>query len=126
MTKEDSFRKSRGSKEKAIIITLEQRCDVIDGHEREQRNSKMGREVKMPESTVRNVMKHAEEIKVRGKVASAFRGLQISTSYKSFTMIEIECLLALWIEDYNKKHTASASIYMKIKKKERKQFSLLC
>jgi hypothetical protein len=50
---EDSFRKSIDAEKKAIIITLEQKCDVIEWHERGHKNSKIGRYVKMPESMVR-------------------------------------------------------------------------
>jgi hypothetical protein len=36
---------------------------------------KIGRDVGMPKSPVRNIIKHAGEIKEKGKAASAFRGL---------------------------------------------------
>uniref|UniRef100_A0A5F8GLC9 Tigger transposable element-derived protein 1-like n=1 Tax=Monodelphis domestica TaxID=13616 RepID=A0A5F8GLC9_MONDO len=90
-------------KKKRLVITLEQKCDVIERHERGHSNSKIGRDVGMPESTVRNIIKHAGEIKEKGKVASTFCGLQTTTRNRSVTMIEMERLLAVWIDDCNKK-----------------------
>ncbi|XP_043835158.1 tigger transposable element-derived protein 1-like [Dromiciops gliroides] len=90
-------------KKKRLVITLEQKCDVIERHERGHSNSKIGRDVGMPESTVRNIIKHAGEIKKKGKVASTFCGLQTTTRNRSVTMIEMERLLAVWIDDCNKK-----------------------
>ncbi|KAM9033903.1 uncharacterized protein LOC105749892 [Sarcophilus harrisii] len=91
------------TKKKRLVITLEQKFDVIERHERGHSNSKIGRDIGMPESTVRNIIKHAGEIKKKGKVASTFCGLQTTTRNRSITMIEMERLLAVWIEDCNKK-----------------------
>ncbi|XP_044522035.1 uncharacterized protein LOC123238854 [Gracilinanus agilis] len=91
------------TKKKRLVITLEQKFDVIERHERGHSNSKIGRDIGMPESTVRNIIKHAGEIKKKGKVASTFCGLQTTTRNRSITMIEMERLLAVWIEDCNQK-----------------------
>jgi hypothetical protein len=58
----------------------------------------MRRDAGMPECTVRNIIKHAGEIKGKGKVASAFCGLHTSTRNSSLTVIETG-LLIVWIED---------------------------
>jgi hypothetical protein len=58
--------------------------------------------IEMPECTVRNIMKHAREVKMKGKVASCFvvcKHLQGT----SVTVIEIQSVLSVWIEDWNKK-----------------------
>jgi hypothetical protein len=100
----------RSAKKKRIVITLEQKCDVIEQHERGHSNSEIGRDVGMPKSSVWNIIKHAEEIKGKCKVASAFCGLQTSSRNRSVTVIEMECLLTeLWI-----KHSASTGICTKI------------
>jgi hypothetical protein len=57
----------------------------------------------MPASMVWNVIKHAGEIKEKGKVASAFCCSQTATRNRSVTVIEIEHLLTVWIEDCHQK-----------------------
>jgi hypothetical protein len=49
---------------------------VIEGYERGHSNSKIGRDVGMLDSTVRNIMKLAGEIREEGKATTAFCGLQ--------------------------------------------------
>ncbi|KAM6471896.1 uncharacterized protein PHA67_002618 isoform 2-T2 [Liasis olivaceus] len=114
------------SKKKRLVITLEQKCDVIERHECGHSNAKIGRDVGMPESTVRNIIKHAGEIKKKGKVASAFCGLQTSARNRSVTMIETEHLLTEWIEDCNQKciplsraaiQTKALSLFQRVKEK---------
>jgi hypothetical protein len=78
---------------------------VIGRHERGHSNSKIGRHIGMPKSTVRNIIKQAREMNGKGKVASAFCGLQLSTRNGGVNMIEIERLLTVWIEDCNQKRT---------------------
>jgi hypothetical protein len=90
-------------KKKRLVITLEQNFDVTERHERGHSNSTIGRNVAIPESTVRNIIQHAGGIKERGKAASAFSRLQTPTRNRSVTMIEIECLLTVWIENCNQK-----------------------
>jgi hypothetical protein len=50
----------------------------------------MGWGVGMPEYTVRNIIKHAREIKEKGKVAAYLCGLQTSARDVSVTVIEME------------------------------------
>jgi hypothetical protein len=50
-------------KETRLVITVEQKFDVTERHERGHSNSKAGRDVGMSESTVRNIIKHSGEIK---------------------------------------------------------------
>jgi hypothetical protein len=52
----------------------------------------------MPESVVQAIIKHKENNR-KGKVASAFCGLQTSTRNRSVTVKEIGCILTVWIED---------------------------
>jgi hypothetical protein len=47
---------------------------VIEGREHGHSNSKIGRDVGMPKSTVRNVIKHAGEIKDNRKMHQLFVG----------------------------------------------------
>ncbi|XP_063152245.1 uncharacterized protein LOC134492057 isoform X1 [Candoia aspera] len=117
---------SPSSKKKRLVITLEQKCDVIERHECGHSNAKIGRDVGMPESTVRNIIKHAGEIKKKGKVASAFCGLQTSARNRSVTMMETEHLLTVWIEDCNQKRiplsraaiqTKALSLFKRVKEK---------
>jgi hypothetical protein len=68
---------------------IEHKCDHI--------NSKMRWDVGMPESMVRNLIKHAGEINEKGKVASSFCCLWTATRNRSVTMMEIEHLLSVWI-----------------------------
>jgi hypothetical protein len=81
----------------------------------------------MPESTGRNIIKHAGEIKERGKISSDFCGLQTSTRNISVTIIEIERLLAVWIEDCNQKliplrraaiQTKALNLFKRVKEKK--------
>ncbi|XP_059173239.1 uncharacterized protein LOC131953856 isoform X2 [Physella acuta] len=91
-------------KKKRLVISLEQKFDVIARHERGHSNYKIGRDLGMPESTVRNIIKHSEEIKEKGRVALALGDWQVSTTNRSLTMMEMERLLAAWIEECNRKH----------------------
>lgn len=93
---------NKASKKKRLVITLEQKFDIIDKHERGISNSDIGRVVGMSESTVRNIIKHSEEIKEKGRVAEGFCGLQTSTR-RNITLIEMERLLSNWIEECHKK-----------------------
>lgn len=72
-------------------------------HEGGRSNSKTGRDVGMPESTVRNSIKHAGEIREKCKFASAFCGLRTSTKNTSVKVIGIQRLLTVWIGDCNQK-----------------------
>jgi hypothetical protein len=63
------------SKEKRIVIILEQKFDANERTERGHSNVRAGRDVGLPESAVRNTVKHAGEIK-EAKIASDFCGLQ--------------------------------------------------
>lgn len=67
--------------------------------------NKIGRDVRTPESTVWNI-KHADEIKEKSEVASVFCGLQTTIRNRGVTMIEMESLLAVWIEDCNQKYVS--------------------
>jgi hypothetical protein len=53
------------AKRKRLVIALEPIFDVIGGYERGQGSSRSGLlvSVRMPESTVWNIVKHAEEMK---------------------------------------------------------------
>jgi hypothetical protein len=95
--------KNTASAKKRLFIILEQKLYVFERHERGHRNSKIGRDGGMIESTVRNIMKHAGEIREEGKAASAFCSLQISASNRSVSVTEIERHLTVWIEDCNQK-----------------------
>jgi hypothetical protein len=68
---------------KRFVIILEQKFDVLERYGRGHINTKIERDVRMPESTVRNIIKHAGEIKEKGKVASVFSGLRTSARNRS-------------------------------------------
>jgi hypothetical protein len=89
---------------KRLVITLEQKLYMTERHERSHINCKIGRDVGMPKSTARNIIKHAGEIKEKCKDVSDMCGLH--NIYKKFKCYndKIECLLTAWIEDYNQKH----------------------
>jgi hypothetical protein len=63
-----------GRKNEEVLIILGQKFDVIERHERGHNNSKIERDVGMSKSTVRNIIKHAGEIKEKSIFASAFCG----------------------------------------------------
>jgi hypothetical protein len=76
------------------------------------------------ETTVRNIIKHAREIKGKGKVASTFCVLQTSTRYRSVIMTAIGRLVTVWTEDCNQKriplsraatHTKALHLYKRAK-----------
>jgi hypothetical protein len=69
-----SDKNTMSTKKKRIIITLQQKFDMIEQHERGHGNSKLGQYVGKPKSMVRNTIKHTGEIEENGKVASAFCG----------------------------------------------------
>jgi hypothetical protein len=58
----------------------EQESDLMEGYERAHSNSKLGWDVRMQGSTVRNIIKHVQEMKEKGKVASVF--LRFKNTYK--------------------------------------------
>jgi hypothetical protein len=62
-------------KKKRLVITLEQKFDMIEWHEHGHGNSKIGQYVGKPKSMVQNIIKHTGEIEGKRKVASAFCGL---------------------------------------------------
>jgi hypothetical protein len=76
-------------------------------------NTKTGRDGGMPESTAQNITNHARGIKDKSKFASAFCGLQTSTSNRSVTVMEIRSLLTVWIEDFRQTHRLSCSPWIK-------------
>lgn len=82
---------------KRLVITLEKKFDVIERHEHGHSNSKIGQDVGLPESMVRNIIKPTSEIKEKYKTASAFCGQQ-----KQLQGIEMEPV-SVWMEDCNKK-----------------------
>jgi predicted transcriptional regulator len=58
---------------------------MIERYEHGHIDCKIGRDVGMPESTVRNIIKHAGEIKEKGKVVSDICGLHnIYKEYKCY------------------------------------------
>ncbi|KFD46494.1 hypothetical protein M513_12636, partial [Trichuris suis] len=92
---------SRKKKRKAI--TLEQKVDVIKRHARGDSNAKISRELKLHEASVRGIIKREDIIKKKSEVASDFCGMQTTTRNRSLSMIHMERLLAIWIEDCNQK-----------------------
>jgi hypothetical protein len=53
-----SDKNTTSARQKRLVIVLEQTFGVIERQEHGRSNSKTGRDVGMPESTVRNVVKH--------------------------------------------------------------------
>jgi DNA-binding NarL/FixJ family response regulator len=64
-----SDRNTKSAKKKWLVILLKQKFHVIKRHERGHSNSKIGRDVGTSESTVRNIIKQAREIKEKCKFA---------------------------------------------------------
>jgi hypothetical protein len=48
------------ARKKSLVITLEKKFDVIEWHEHGHNESKIGRDVRMPESVKWNIIKHTE------------------------------------------------------------------
>jgi hypothetical protein len=63
-------------KKKRLIITLEHKSDVTERHEHDHSNYKIGRDTGMSEYMVKNITKHAGDIKEKRKSALAFCSLQ--------------------------------------------------
>jgi hypothetical protein len=57
----------------------------------------------MSDSTVRNVIKQAADIKGKGKFASTFCGLRTGARHRSVTMTKTGCILTVRIEDCSKR-----------------------
>lgn len=94
--KEDSFDwKHHKLKNKDADYYITAKIDVIEWHESGHSNSNIGWHVGMTKSIVHYITKCAVEIKEKGKIPSAFCGLQISTRNRSVTMIETEHILSV-------------------------------
>jgi hypothetical protein len=55
--------KTLRAQKEGLVITLEQKFDVIEQHEHGHSNFEIGQDVGMPDSVARNIMKHSGEIK---------------------------------------------------------------
>jgi hypothetical protein len=66
-----------------LVITVEQKFDVTERHDRGHSISETGRDAGMSECTVWNIIKHSGEIKEKSKIASAFCGLPTSKRNRS-------------------------------------------
>jgi hypothetical protein len=83
----------------------------------------------MPASMVQNIIKHAGEIKEKGKVVSAFCCFQTATRNRSVTVIEVEHLVTVWIKDCHQKRiplcraaieTKALNLFKRVKEKTMK------
>ena len=86
-----------------VALTMAQKLEVIERYESGHRITKIFRDLGIPESTVRNIIRHADQIKQKGEVTSAYGDLQTSTRNRSAAMVEMEGLLAVWVQDCNQR-----------------------
>lgn len=105
-TKEESTPSiSSGSvgKKKRKVVGLEEKLAIIDKYESGITKAKISREHAIGESTVRNIIQNSKIYKEKGQSAALSSTFQ-TTRNRSSTMIEMERLLSIWIEDCNQKN----------------------
>ncbi|KAK9728838.1 CENP-B N-terminal DNA-binding domain [Popillia japonica] len=102
------------SKKKRKVITLEEKLAIIAKHETGDTNAKIGRNLKMNESTIGHIIQHADQYKKQGKGASTSTAFQ-TTRNRTIFVIEMEGLLLVWIDDCNQKRISISLMAIKAK-----------
>lgn len=120
----DDILDSASARKKRKVITLDQKIEIIRRYEEGDTKAKLGRQFGLHEATVRSILKQAEEYKRKWNFAST-SATQQTTRNRSATMIAMERLLSLWIEecilnevplDTNSVKTKALSLYAALKK----------
>ena len=93
---------STSSKPKRKSISLEQKLEIINKYEAGATKAKIGHDFSMNEGTIWSILARSKVYKNQGQSASSSSGLQ-TTRIRSSTMVEMEHLLSIWIEDCNQK-----------------------
>ncbi len=86
---------------KRKAISLKEKLEIITKFEAGATKAKLGRDYSKNESTIRTILERKNVYKTQGQAASP-SGLEI-TRYRPSSMVEVERLLLIWIEDCNQK-----------------------
>ena len=84
-------------------VTLEKKLKIIEKIESGEKFTAVGRYFKLPESTVRSIVKQTDKIKKTSESVTPITATKTSRT-RCFLMTEMENLLSNWIEDLNQNH----------------------
>lgn len=86
------------SDNKCEVITLDMKLDIIERFDNGQSKESISRALGLNESTVWLILSKSNEYTEQSKVPSASSSMQCTTN-RSFVLVEMECLLIIWLED---------------------------
>ena len=91
---------SKSAKKSRKWLSLKEKLDIIQMHEKGASFAKISKDKDINESSVRKIVKEKVKIREQGAHTADYDALKLTKS-RSRSMLEMERLLYLWIQDCN-------------------------
>ena len=99
--KKEKKSETKGKKQTRKVLTIELKIAIIKMHDKGATNSKIAREKKLGESTIRGIIKKKEDILKQAEIMTE-SGVELTISSRqsrSRAMLKMETLIVIWLQD---------------------------